>query len=94
MKKDPSALPHGSPCAKDAGSYYDEIGGKHFVSARWDDRNPFATVEMFRHLHKPEYQATPLHSIHRQSGGVHATWDDRNPFYTAKLFQRIRPARA
>eukprot|EP00287_Rhodomonas_sp_CCMP768_P010799 CAMPEP_0196735558 /NCGR_PEP_ID=MMETSP1091-20130531/13961_1 /TAXON_ID=302021 /ORGANISM="Rhodomonas sp., Strain CCMP768" /LENGTH=109 /DNA_ID=CAMNT_0042079209 /DNA_START=119 /DNA_END=449 /DNA_ORIENTATION=- len=64
--------------------------GSKFGAARWDDRNPFATVEMFRHVHKPDYQETPLHSIHKQNG-IGASWDDRNPFLTAKMYQLIRP---
>eukprot|EP00961_Rhodomonas_salina_P022222 299194-Rhodomonas_salina.1 len=88
----PSALPLDSPCAEDAGSDHDEVRGRQ--EARWDDRNPFATVEMFRHTHKPSYQAAPLHSIHSESGGARAAWDDRRPVYTANLFEKIRPTRA
>mmetsp|Transcript_66820 Transcript_66820/g.139256 ORF Transcript_66820/g.139256 Transcript_66820/m.139256 type:complete len:90 (+) Transcript_66820:147-416(+) len=43
----------GSPCAQDAGSFSDEIGGKQLISARWNNRTPSNTMEMFRHTHKP-----------------------------------------
>mmetsp|Transcript_56109 Transcript_56109/g.114712 ORF Transcript_56109/g.114712 Transcript_56109/m.114712 type:complete len:120 (-) Transcript_56109:99-458(-) len=90
-KKDPTFTNHDSPCAKDAGSYYDEIGAKQFVSSKWDDRTPFTTVELFRHTHKP-YAGQSM--VTMQRGGISHQWDDRSPFMTANLFQKIRPVRA